>query len=167
MSMHNQKLQPRGFTIFFAILVASLALSIGLAIFDLTVRSLRLSSISTQSQYAIYASDTGAECALYWDSKYYSGSQFLFATSSQSGTPPTGAPCNGQNINTGWTVLTSANAATTTFTLTLPNNRCAVVTVAKSQDASGVNRTAITSYGYNTCSVGNPNRLERVFRVTY
>lgn len=148
-------------------LVASLALSIGLAIFDLTARSLRLSSIATQSQYAIYSSDSGAECALYWDSKYYSGAQFLFATSSQSGTPPTGAPCNGQNINTGWTVLSAANAATTTFTLTLPNNRCAIVVVAKSQDSAGVNHTSITSHGYNTCSIGDPNRLERVFRVTY
>lgn len=161
------KQQPRGFTIFFAILVASLALSIGLAIYDLTARSLHLSSIAAQSQYAIYSSDSGAECALYWDSKYYNGAQFLFATSSQSGTPPTAAPCNGQNINTGWTVVSAPKAATTTFTLTLPNNRCAIVTVAKSQDSSGVNRTSITSYGYNTCTVGDPNRLERVFRVTY
>lgn len=59
----------RGFTIFFAMLVASLALAIGLSIYDLTVRELDLSSTATQSQYAVYAADTGAECALYWDAE--------------------------------------------------------------------------------------------------
>ena len=60
----------KGFTIFFAMLVGALALSIGLAIYDLTVRELDLSATATQSQYAIYAADSGAECALYWDNKY-------------------------------------------------------------------------------------------------
>lgn len=157
-------MKPRGFTIFFATLVASLALAVGLAIYDLTIRSIQLSSIATQSQYAIYASDAGAECALYWDSKY-GGSGSLFATSSASVTG-TGT-CAGQNIASGWTLATAAAAATTTFTLTLPNSRCATVVVAKNQDSSGVNHTAIVSHGYNSCVVGNPNRLERVFRVTY
>lgn len=58
---------PRGFTIFFAVLVGSLALAIGLSIYELLVRELELSQVATQSQFAIYAADTGAECALYWD----------------------------------------------------------------------------------------------------
>lgn len=61
------KPRTRGFTIFFAVLVGSLALAIGLSIYELLVRELELSQVATQSQFAIYASDAGAECALYWD----------------------------------------------------------------------------------------------------
>lgn len=70
-----------GFTIFFATLVASLALAIGLAIYDVVVRQLNLSTTVSQSQYAIFAADSGAECALYWDSKY-NGSGSAFSGSS-------------------------------------------------------------------------------------
>jgi len=86
-------MKKRGFTIFFAMLVASLAVGVGLAIYDLTVREIDLSFTATQSQYAIYASDTGAECALYWDSHYggaSNGSNSAFATSSSY----TGAPAS-------------------------------------------------------------------------
>lgn len=82
-------MKKNGFTIFFAVLVASLALAVGLAIYDLLLRELSLSQTATQSQFAIYAADTGAECALYWDQKYINGgtnnnggSGGAFATSS-------------------------------------------------------------------------------------
>lgn len=91
-------------------LAASLALAIGLAIYDLTAREIDLSSSATQSQYAIYAADTGAECALYWDAKYTSsgnnnngGSNSAFSTSSADTlAPATGASisCNGQDVST-------------------------------------------------------------------
>jgi hypothetical protein len=89
----------KGFTIFFAMLVGSLALAVGIAIYDLTVREIDLSAAASQSQYAIYAADTGVECALYWDSKYgITGSGSAFGTSSVStwGTSPLN--CNGSNI---------------------------------------------------------------------
>jgi hypothetical protein len=92
-----------GFTIFFAMLVGSLALAVGAAIYDLTVRELDLSQSATQSQYAIYAADTGAECGLYWDNKASSlnGSPSVFGTSTTAGNaaPPTsGVNCNGQDV---------------------------------------------------------------------
>ena len=68
-------------------LVGSLALAVGLAIYDLTIRELDLSAVATQSQYAVYAADTGAECALYWDTKCPLGSCVVnstFATSSNT-----------------------------------------------------------------------------------
>lgn len=99
-------------------LVASLALSVGLVIYDLFLRGLSLSQIATQSQYAIYAADTGAECALYWDIKYrnnYAGDLdgSAFATSSNMLSAETGGGaaagsvvCNGIDI-----VSNSYNAA--------------------------------------------------------
>jgi len=90
----------KGFTLFFAMLVAALSLSVGLAIYDLTAREIDLSSTATQSQYALYAADTGAECALYWDTKYvynanYTGSAFGTSTPPGSIWAPTSVFCSG------------------------------------------------------------------------
>lgn len=167
----------KGFTLFFAMLVGSLALAVGLAIFDLTLRELQLSSVATQSQYAIYAADTGAECALYWDAQCplgscVAGSAFATSSNTNGGTfpPPAGSGvlCNAQDITSVWTTATpvapTPTAATTTFTITLsPQIYCAIVTVAKSGNPS---QTTIISHGYNTCAPG-PLQLERVLQVNY
>ncbi len=171
----------RGFTIFFATLVGSLALAIGLGIYDVVVRQLSLSTTVSQSQYAIFAADSGVECALYWDSKY-GGSGSAFATSSTSAVPGSDIICGSYDMAangtppvpfaaqpTGWTawgVTSSASAATTTFTLTFPGyTYCAVVEVSKITSA-GVSQTVIYSHGFNSCVAG-ATRLERELKVTY
>lgn len=58
-----------GFTLLFASLVTSLLLSVGLAIFNISIKELILSTAGRDSQLAFYAADTGRECALYWDAK--------------------------------------------------------------------------------------------------
>lgn len=169
----NIKKGGRGFTIFFAMLVGSLALAIGVAIYDLTVRELDLSGTATQSQYAIYAADTGAECALYWDLKCPLGyctsgaaAGSAFATSSQSVTPPSGIICNGIDVTS--VPVTALTSATTTIIVTfLPQPYCASVTIEK----SGIpTKTTITSKGYNAAcppTAAGATRLERVLQVTY
>jgi len=64
--LKNQK----GFTLLLAALVASIVLALGTSIFGLVQKEIILSSIGRDSQYAFYAADTGAECALYWDVRY-------------------------------------------------------------------------------------------------
>jgi len=87
-------------------LVGALALAVGAAIYDLAVREVDLSQTATQSQYAIYAADTGAECALYWDSKCASAGYCtvsggsVFATSSLSLSSPSAPPTSGVVCNT-------------------------------------------------------------------
>jgi len=167
-------------------LVGSLALAVEFAIYDLTVREIDLSAAVSQSQYAIYAADTGVECALYWDSKY-GGAGSAFGTSTGS-TWGTGVTCNDQNITangtpttpfalptTGWSAwakTTGSTFATTTFTLAIPNNGtpaqtyCAVVDVGKAT-IGGVLYTNIISRGYNTCLSTGVTRLERTLKVNY
>lgn len=183
----------RGFTIFFATLITSLALAIGLAIYDLTIRELDLSATANQSQYAIYAADTGAECALYWDSKWCTGdscplgtSAFATSTESDGGNfpPQSGISCGGQDIAavgtpplpykappTGWTAWDdvsqlTADSATTTFWMafgTTATSSCVKVEVGK----QGL-KTTVISHGYNLCmgSGGTP-QLERTLQVNY
>ena len=173
----------KGFTLFFALLISSLALAIGLAIYDITVRELQLSEAATQSQYAIYAADTGAECALYWENKYKDGSGnplnggtgSAFATSSTDTQMPGPGTviCNGQDVlvSSNWPIQIAPNgpptatAATTTFTISGATTAapCSVVYVYKSGNPSV---TSVVSHGYNTCATG-PLQLERVFQVTY
>lgn len=167
-------IKARGFTLFFAVLVASLALAIGLAIYDITVRELDLSATVTQSQYAAYAADTGAECALYWDAKCVAsscinGSAFATSTSFTGAAANSGLDCNSiditSNAASGWTVTPIATAATTSFTITFaPLPYCATVQVAKTGNPP---KTVITSHGYNVCSNTGGLQLERVFQVNY
>jgi len=172
-----------GFTLFYALLVSSLALAIGASIFDITLREIDLSNAATQSQYAVYVADSGAECALYWDSSYTNGttnnnggSKSAFATSSNDAQFATsGTICNGSDVAAPavtagtWPQSTNANAATTTFTINgtaiagKNQTPCAIVYVAKVGNPSV---TTITAHGYNTCASG-PLQLERVFQVTY
>lgn len=176
--MKNRKQKTKnGFTIFFAMLVSSLALAVGLVIFDLTIRELELSSVATQSQYAIYAADTGADCALYWDLKYTDSDNSAFGTSTQSGWPSSGSnlACNGQDISTLWGNPTkTSTAATTTFTIYVSaqsqvsaSTTCATVSVGKFTNASGVLYTSVISKGYNTCSAASITRVERALQISY
>jgi hypothetical protein len=182
----------RGFTIFFAVLVASLSLTVGLVIYDILIRSLSLSDLAKQSQYAIYAADSGAECALYWDIKYSSVSSSdadssAFATSTKMVPSDTGAAaaantvvCNGQDIvagaapkSTAWAIAYPASgvylnrAATTTFWFSMGTaltSACAQVEVGKAGNPS---RTTIISHGYNNCIVNNPIKLERTLQISF
>ncbi len=174
---------------FFAVLVGSLALAIGMAVFDLTLRELELSQTTTQSHLALYAADAGAECALYWDLKCVAGDDAFcgrsggsaFATSSGAGAGPSPVPtalsCNSQDITAPVSsyAVTSATVggvqqATTSFTLLFNQTGqqgkpyCANVTVSKWGNPS---RTKVISRGYNTCVTGASLQLERSIQYLY
>jgi len=174
-SLKNILRARRGFALLFAVLAASLLLSIGLSIFSLTVKELTLSSYGRESQFSFYAADSGAECALYWDIKGNSGA--TFATSTTYG--------GVSQINCGATsialleTLNDANDATTTFSMPLNDvsntSFCSIVTVSKyprSSSPAGIG-TTIISNGYNVCNssalptYGNPNLVERTLSVSY
>jgi len=161
---------------FFAVLVAALALSVGLAIYSLTARELELSSVAAQSLYAVYAADAGIECALYWDAKHGcqadgSGCGSAFATSTASVVPSANVLCESQDITTTRSYPAPSNpsvaAATTTFSLQFQGQPyCAKVSVSKYIDTANVPRTVILSYGYNTC--GNSQaKVERELQASY
>ena len=80
----------RGFTLLLAALVASIVLSLGSSIFVIAQKQVTLSSVGRDSQFAFYAADTAAECALYWDLRHQS-----FGTT----TPATTPTCDGKQLN--------------------------------------------------------------------
>lgn len=163
----------RGFSMLFSVLASSLVLSIGLSIFNLTLKELILSSSGRESQFAFYAADSGAECSLYWDLEATN----IFATSSSAYTPSNPAPeCNTQPINITASPRT-ANSATTQFQFDVykPGEGsalwyCTKVKIVKT-DVSGAIETVIESRGYNNrcalLSTTDINRVERALRIKY
>ena len=80
----------RGFTLLLAALVSSIVLALGSAIFLIAQKQVILSSLSRDSQFAFYAADTGAECALYWDLRFSA-----FSTTTIAAAPI----CDGKLLN--------------------------------------------------------------------
>ena len=140
----------KGFTLLFAVLVTSVALVVGVGVFDVVLRQIELSGVGRESQAAFYAADTGIECGLYWDVK-----ESVFGTTS----PPVVVPdCLGGPVQD---VVFTGGA--TTFTVTLQNDSCAAVRVAKEGGA-----TTILARGFNVgCDSDSPRKVERALEATY
>lgn len=144
----------RGFTLLVAVILASVALSIGLVLLDIAYKQVVLASSAKQSQYAFYNADSILECALYWDQQHN-----LFSYTSTSGS----LSCNAIN-NIPVTFNNLASPRTRTFTLPCSGGGTAgQVTITKAADA----RTYIFATGYNSCNTTNPRRIERGLKVTY
>ena len=163
-----------------AVLLAGIFVVIGASILLISIKELELASGGTQSQYAFYASDTGLDCAFYWDLKHH-----IFASSTSNNIEPTAASniyCAEANIVDGasweWLAGDLGQGPSNDFTGNTifsiddlypdDNSRddCVLVYVIK-KSQGGVNRTYIESRGYNTCDENNPRRVERALRATY
>ncbi len=165
----------RGFTLLLAALVSSVVLMLGSSVFSIAQKQVTLSSIGRDSQYAFYAADTAAECALYHDIRLQA-----FGT-----TEPTvaqilcdkGVPSGNDHVaNT--TVTSNGTAATSTFSMNFfawdiingvaaTGSNCAQVTVAKNPTAP---HTVIHADGYSTsCEtiMTSPRSLQRSVELRY
>jgi hypothetical protein len=161
---HSSTARP-GFTILLAALIASLVLSLGVSIFSIARKSITLSTMGRDSQYAFYAADTAAECALYWDAP----SRDAFNTTTplaeiRCDDPDPPNPISVTNNLPTWpeTVFTIGGA--TPFQ---PNGNCSVVTVTKRDSAP---YTTIHADGYSVpCSerTTNPRTLQRSVELNY
>jgi Tfp pilus assembly protein PilX len=152
---HNKE---KGITLFVAILITGTLLLISVAIVSLAVKEAFLSSTYRDSQYAFYAADTGAECAIYWDVNNPNNVS-AFATSTQDSMRT--ISCLGNSMLP--TRVVSGGYGTSTFHINYQSEPyCADVLVSKNADGT----TKIESLGYNNCT-SNPRRVQRAVRVTY
>ncbi|MEK9175515.1 MAG: hypothetical protein AAB795_02875 [Patescibacteria group bacterium] len=60
-------MNKKGVTLLLAVLVSSIALSVGIGIFSLLFSEIEISGSAKDSVIAFYAADSGLECALYWE----------------------------------------------------------------------------------------------------
>lgn len=151
--------QERGFTLLLSALVASIVLALGASIFAIAQKELALSSIGRDSQFAFYAADTGAECALYWDIRHE-----YFATSA----PAIAPTCAEEDLDA------VGHSVTYPYTVSFqiePSGYCVDVAVTKSltPDFQSV-RTAIRADGFSVACgaiATSPRTLQRSVELNY
>lgn len=145
--MNTKISQRRGAVLLIAILVSSVALSVGLGVYNRTYRELLFSSFWKQTQIAFAAADSGLECAMYWIQN------------------PGVVTCFGSPI-LGWDPVLQTGG----FTVDIVSGVGPCVIVATAWDA-GLSATTTTARGYNvSCSSvtagTNPRIVERGLRVS-
>lgn len=114
-----------GFTLLLAALISSVVLALGVSIFEIALKQVSLSSMGRDSQFAFYAADTGAECALYWDIRWN-----YFGTTTPADVVPPQPQCATLPINASGRPVTPTDPYTMTFQFE-PTGRCAQVSVKK------------------------------------
>lgn len=158
----NAKINTRGFTLLLAALVASIVLAIGAAIYGIAIKELNLSSIGRDSQFAFYAADTAAECALYNDIN-----KQIFSTTS----PPAQISCDGVLSN----VAVVQNREGSSWSSTVfsfqsePNGICATTRLTKTSVGNSVSKL-IRADGSNVpcaATTTSPRALQRSVELGY
>lgn len=141
-SGESSAIRKRGVVLLIAILVSSVALAVGLGVYNRTYKELLFASYWKQTQIAFAAADSGLECALYWDAH-----------------PAAPAVCFGANI-TGWTPGFAGS-----FSNIPVFGGCVDVTISKT--AAIPIETTIESRGHNTCDTTALRRVERGIGMRY
>lgn len=158
----------RGFTLLISIILATVALVVGLALADVAYKQVLLSVTTTQSQTAFYAADSALECALYYDQQFAAFNPGIDFDQNN-------IRCENRQVRYYSEIPYGNGGQLTTFTLTCPgykfNERSADVTIYKEGSGATCSATGATSClytsGYNTCNENDPNRFERGLKVLY
>ncbi len=158
----------RGFTLLLAALVSSIVLAVGAAIFGIAQKQVLLSAIGRDSQFAFYAADTAAECALYWDFRcnYFASSTALINPSCNNPNPTCDTKllqADGRPTSVPYYPYTMTSQKMDLFEdVAISGNLCAQVSVIKCQGAFNTDgdcvvgegtapiRTIIHADGYST-----------------
>ena len=166
-------MEQKGFTLLFAVLIISVALSLSLGGTNLVISQLTISRDSRESLEALYAANAGVECAFYWDIQYKFDGPDQVSAFDPLNSAETEIECNGQdNIFMGGPDSCDNDPnpdcvdGTSIFELDI-NNHCVEVTVDKWRS---VNETRIVSRGRNQpCpfSAVTPDSFERIVRAVY
>lgn len=180
-----KKTQQKGFVLLFAMLVSTIVLAVGTGIFNITRKELLLSRSSRDSQFAFFAADAGAECAFFWDRKYFLVDPLALSAFPKTANPvtdvqypassPVAVRCNNIDIvanghqndphgegDIRWRIVGDATSATTDFTLNFSDGSCAKVSVSKAGTV-----TTVTSTGQSICSGDDPNMVQRKIVASY
>jgi Tfp pilus assembly protein PilX len=153
-----------GFALYTAVVVTGILILISYVTANLASKELLLSVSGADSHTAFYNTDSGFECAMYWDLKNPNavppGSVSAFDANNPAPPPIT---CNGVSAPITSALDTLGNP-TRTFQISLPQG-CSTVKVTKFISGVNTGTTLIESRGYNACS--GSHRLERGVKIQY
>jgi len=167
----SKKINKNGFAMLFAVLTASLILTIGISIFSISFKELLISTNSRESQVAFYAADSARECALYWSNKQgeFPGCSNAGCTniSPSSGVVSSAIKCNGAITNLSYSVdaskITYQNPALPFIKYGTELEPEANVIITKEYENMDI-IFSIQAFGHNVGSTGR--RIERGIEQT-
>ena len=166
-----------GFAVLFAVLLASFLITLGISIFNISLKEIMITTSIRDSQVAYYVADSASECALYWDRK---------GTFPACGVDLLGNPVCSQTQELKPKITCNNNDITLTFTknLTKPIYSTGVVSPFFQASSSQISTpaadiqitkefistnnsitTTIDTYGHNTKILGR--RIERGIRTVF
>jgi hypothetical protein len=179
--------KKKGYTLLFSVVVSSLVLAVAAFILSISRKQFILASASRDSTVAIYAADSGLECAV--------ENLTILSTSSVSAGGNvailgncgwTGSGGNGWRVSILNNTLNSDGSGTTTFYMPAAASAssggpCTWVQVGQWYGVSGNQITSVESRGYNlgwhpvgngstgfgTCDITGPRKVERALRLRY
>ncbi len=167
----SARISCRGYTLLFAVITAALVLGVAVFILSVSKKQYALSVAARDSMYALYAADSGMECAI--ATGLATSSAMISCNSS---TPVPLAFAGPQSLNTS-TWPNAVVYAASNVVLDLPDNTCALVTIydgyyVDPADGFTKHKTIIESRGYNFCDAGvgpkeSSRTVERALRLTY
>ncbi len=141
----KSKVKSAGFVLPFAVLLSGILLSIGLAIFSITLKELILSSAGRESQFAFFAADAGAECALYWDVQYPGFSTTIFDRYEAGTSTPDTVFSIGYDASSG---NDRENTTNMTYTHTIGSEDNRILTVGVAVEDGSATDCSVTSVTY-------------------
>lgn len=126
-----------GFTMFFAVIVVSIVISIGITLSLIAQKETSLAGVRRESQIAYYAAESGTSCVLYW---------LMKAVDTQPAPLQVNATCNGQSLNYDFSGTTPGQPKTATFDFESPYLYRSSVNLSRFNDGSS---WEIDSSGFN------------------
>ncbi len=179
----------RGYTLLFAVITASLVLGVGVFILGVSKKQFALSVSARESMYALYAADSGIECAAReYNYNIVPGGGLSLKESDDTTYNTPSIECNGETYTASSLFIDVGNPDTRIWdTSTEPVYQagpiivpfddvdtgivsCAVITVAYGMNTNLNKVISITSRGYNQCDSLGPiqssRTVERALRLT-
>ncbi|MFA6315257.1 MAG: hypothetical protein WC648_02715 [Candidatus Paceibacterota bacterium] len=168
----------KGYTLLFAIIVSAMVLSIATFILSVSRKQFILTSAARESTLAIYAADSGIQCAVmgYQEGLFSTTTQFIITCEGQVYFPQPqeldGSTALALGLNASESVITTSE-----LPLTIGLG-CAMITIIDGRESAAPNRhkVIIESRGYNIyddensniiCPKKTPRTEERAIRLIY
>jgi hypothetical protein len=164
-----------GFALLFVIVISSIILAIALGVTEIALNEVNFSTSGQATNDAFFAADTGAECAMYWDSPTTAYNAFVNPPS-----PSVEMSCAGTDFIPAPALVplqadSTCDYSTGSWSFSIKNlgssnNACVNVVVGKGNTIStpSVPCTKIISQGYNNANcTSQANTVERELDVNY
>ena len=151
----------KGVALLLAVLIMTIVSAISFGFSAFIIKELNISAIGRESMKALFASDSGADCAFYWEFK-----RNAFATTTISSTITCANSTEIVRPKDDWD-----SGATTTFQIRFNNGSCAEIGINKKAYPPLYDKYRIVSYGRNigddNCNSISPNRVERALKIEF